>query len=63
MTRRLVDVAQDVIIREEDCHSDRGLMLHYLNGNEVIESLYDRVLGRYAQKSVFDPETGEKLVV
>ena len=63
MTRRLVDVAQDVIIREEDCHSDRGLdVTAILNGNEVIESLYDRVLGRYAQKSVFDPETGEKLV-
>ncbi len=63
MTRRLVDVAQDVIIREEDCHSDRGLdVTAIMNGNEVIESLYDRVLGRYAQKSVFDPETGEKLV-
>ena len=63
MTRRLVDVAQDVIIREEDCHSDRGLdVTAILNGNEVIEPLYDRVLGRYAQKSVFDPETGEKLV-
>ncbi|APS42615.1 DNA-directed RNA polymerase beta subunit [Weissella jogaejeotgali] len=63
MTRRLVDVAQDVIIREEDCHSDRGLdVTAILNGNEVIEPLYDRILGRYTQKSVFDPETGEKLV-
>ena len=63
MTRRLVDVAQDVIIRELDCHSDRGLdFTAIMNGNEVIEPLYERILGRYAQKSVFDPETGETLV-
>ena len=63
MTRRLVDVAQDVIIRELDCHSDRGLdVTAIMNGNEVIEPLYERILGRYAQKSVFDPETGETLV-
>ncbi len=63
MTRRLVDVAQDVIIRELDCHSDRGLdVTAIMNGNEVIEPLYERILGRYAQKSVFDPETGETLI-
>jgi DNA-directed RNA polymerase subunit beta' len=63
MTRRLVDVAQDVIIREDDCGSDRGLDVSaIMNGNEVIESLYERILGRYAQKSVFDPQTGDKLV-
>ncbi|MFL1696169.1 DNA-directed RNA polymerase subunit beta' [Weissella kandleri] len=63
LTRRLVDVAQDVIIREEDCGTDRGLDVSaIMNGNEVIEPLYDRVLGRYAQKTVVDPETGEVLV-
>jgi len=53
LTRRLVDVAQDVIIRETDCGSDRGL---------VIETLEERMLGRYAQRSVKHPETGEVLV-
>ncbi|WP_057755544.1 DNA-directed RNA polymerase subunit beta' [Weissella kandleri] len=63
LTRRLVDVAQDVIIREDDCGTDRGLDVSaIMNGNEVIEPLYDRVLGRYAQKTVVDPETGEVLV-
>ncbi|MCM0594737.1 DNA-directed RNA polymerase subunit beta' [Weissella uvarum] len=63
MTRRLVDVAQDVIIREEDCGSDRGLDVSaIMNGNEVVEPLYDRILGRFAQKSVINPETGETIV-
>ncbi|GAB6093527.1 DNA-directed RNA polymerase subunit beta' [Furfurilactobacillus curtus] len=63
LTRRLVDVAQDVIIREKDCGTDRGLTIHAItNGNEMIESLYDRILGRYAMKSVKHPETGETLV-
>jgi len=63
MTRRLVDVAQDVIIREIDCGTDRGLDVSaIMNGNEVIESLYERILGRYAQKAVIDPKTGEVIV-
>ncbi|MBM6754331.1 DNA-directed RNA polymerase subunit beta' [Lactobacillus alvi] len=63
LTRRLVDVAQDVIVREEDCGTDRGLEVTAItNGNEMIEPLYDRILGRYTMKSVFDPETGEKIV-
>lgn len=63
MTRRLVDVAQDVIIREDDCGSDRGLdVAAIMNGNEVVEPLYDRILGRFAQKSVIDPESGETIV-
>jgi DNA-directed RNA polymerase subunit beta' len=63
LTRRLVDVAQDVIIRELDCGTDRGLDVSaIMNGNEVIEPLYDRILGRYAQKSVVDPRTGEVIV-
>ncbi len=61
LTRRLVDVAQDVIIREIDCGTDRGLDVSaILNGNEVVEKLYDRILGRYAQKTVV--KNGEVIV-
>ena len=63
LTRRLVDVAQDVIIRETDCGSDCGLTITAIKeGNEVIETLEERMLGRYAQRSVKHPETGEVLV-
>ena len=63
MTRRLVDVAQDVIIRDLDCGTDRGLDVSaIMNGNEVIESLYERILGRYAQKAVINPTTGAVIV-
>ena len=62
LTRRLVDVAQDVVVREKDCGTDRGLDVAAITeGNEMIEPLYDRILGRYTTKSVFDPETGEKI--
>ncbi|MCF6514757.1 DNA-directed RNA polymerase subunit beta' [Lactobacillus sp. S2-2] len=63
LTRRLVDVAQDVIIREKDCGTDRGLVVSALTeGNEVIESLYDRILGRTAMKTVKVPNTDEIIV-
>ncbi|WP_220751925.1 DNA-directed RNA polymerase subunit beta' [Apilactobacillus xinyiensis] len=63
LTRRLVDVAQDVIIREDDCGTDRGVIVKALKeGKEMIEPLYDRILGRYAMKTVKDPETGEVIV-
>ena len=63
LTRRLVDVAQDVIIREDDCGTDRGLEITAIKeGNEVIESLEDRLIGRYTRKSVFHPETGEVII-
>ena len=63
LTRRLVDVAQDVIVREKDCGTDRGLRIHaIMEGNEVIEPLYDRILGRYTMKTVFDPETHDEIV-
>ncbi|KRM32632.1 rpoC protein [Agrilactobacillus composti DSM 18527 = JCM 14202] len=63
LTRRLVDVAQDVIVREEDCGTDRGLEVTAIrDGNEIIEPLYDRLVGRYTMKSVFDPETGAKII-
>lgn len=63
LTRRLVDVAQDVIVREEDCGTDRGLTISAITeGNEVIEPLYDRLLGRYTMKSVVNPKTGKEIV-
>ena len=63
LTRRLVDVAQDVIIRETDCGSDRGLTISAIReGNEMIETLEERMIGRYAQRSVKDPVTGEIFV-
>lgn len=63
LTRRLVDVAQDVIIREEDCGTKRGLVATALsNGSEEIESLEDRIIGRYSRKTVIHPETENVLV-
>ncbi|GAA0326007.1 DNA-directed RNA polymerase subunit beta' [Oceanobacillus oncorhynchi subsp. oncorhynchi] len=63
LTRRLVDVAQDVIIREEDCGTDRGLKVAALvDGSEVIEPLLDRLIGRTAFENVAHPETGEVIV-
>lgn len=60
LTRRLVDVAQDVIIREDDCGTDKGLEISALKeGNELIEALEERVLGRYAKKTITNPATGE----
>ncbi|MFD1850713.1 DNA-directed RNA polymerase subunit beta' [Oceanobacillus bengalensis] len=63
LTRRLVDVAQDVIIREEDCGTDRGLIVSALvDGTEVIEPLFDRLVGRTAFETVKHPETGSVIV-
>ncbi|MFZ5777113.1 MAG: DNA-directed RNA polymerase subunit beta' [Bacillota bacterium] len=63
LTRRLVDVSQDVIVREEDCGTNSGIMVREIrDGNEVIESLEDRILGRVAFDTVFHPETGEIIV-
>jgi DNA-directed RNA polymerase subunit beta' len=63
LTRRLVDVAQDVIISEEDCGTLRGLQMTALkNNDEVVESLYDRILGRTAVEDVIHPETGQLIV-
>ncbi|WP_022794461.1 DNA-directed RNA polymerase subunit beta' [Marinococcus halotolerans] len=62
LTRRLVDVAQDVIIREDDCGTDRGLSVATLReGNEIIEKLQDRLIGRVAFETVRHPETNEVL--
>nr|MCR4906460.1 DNA-directed RNA polymerase subunit beta' [Clostridiales bacterium] len=63
LTRRLVDVAQEVIIREEDCGTTHGLVVHAIkDGNETIEPLKDRLVGRYTIGPVVHPETGEVLV-
>ncbi|MCW1927990.1 DNA-directed RNA polymerase subunit beta' [Bhargavaea beijingensis] len=63
LTRRLVDVAQDVIVREDDCGTDRGLEVSALTeGTEIIETLDERIIGRHAKKSVRHPETGQVLV-
>ncbi|MCT2536609.1 DNA-directed RNA polymerase subunit beta' [Aquibacillus koreensis] len=63
LTRRLVDVAQDVIIREEDCGTDRGLTVQAITeGTEMIEPLIDRLIGRTAFQSVRHPESDEVLV-
>ena len=63
LTRRLVDVAQDVIVREQDCGTDRGLTISALSeGTELIEPLYDRLVGRTAFKAIKHPETKEALV-
>ncbi|MEC6749121.1 DNA-directed RNA polymerase subunit beta' [Marinilactibacillus sp. XAAS-LB27] len=63
LTRRLVDVAQDVIIREDDCGTKRGLLVTAIkDGNEEIEPLEDRIIGRYARKTVKHPQTGAVMV-
>ncbi|SDW89590.1 DNA-directed RNA polymerase subunit beta' [Marininema mesophilum] len=63
LTRRLVDVAQDVIVREDDCGTDKGLPVSDIaDGGEVIEELFDRIVGRLAFNTVRHPETGEVLV-
>ncbi|MBM3403469.1 MAG: DNA-directed RNA polymerase subunit beta' [Bacteroidetes bacterium] len=60
LTRRLVDVAQDVIISEEDCGTLRGLMISALKKHEEVhETLYDRILGRVALHDVYHPSTGD----
>jgi DNA-directed RNA polymerase subunit beta' len=63
LTRRLVDVAQDVVITGEDCGTLRGLVATALKKNEeIVESLYDRILGRTSVHDVQHPQTGEYLV-
>jgi len=63
LTRRLVDVSQDVIIREDDCGTTEGIMVKKIAiGDEVIESFRDRLIGRTALEDILHPETGEVLV-
>jgi DNA-directed RNA polymerase subunit beta' len=63
LTRRLVDVAQDVIIREIDCGTLLGITVDEIrDGSEVIEDLHDRINGRYAMADIFDPVEGTLLI-
>lgn len=63
LTRRLVDVAQDVIVREEDCGTDKGFTVSVIqDGKEVIENLYDRIEGRYSFETIRHPKTGEIII-
>ena len=63
LTRRLVDVAQDVIVREDDCGTDQGITLSAIRqGDEVVETLRERIIGRVAIEDVVHPETGEIIV-
>jgi len=63
LTRRLVDVAQDVIIREEDCGTEAGIEVGALvEGGEIIETIEERILGRVGLEDVHDPVTGEVLL-
>ena len=62
LTRRLVDVSQDVIVKEEDCGTESGVVVEaFINEKDgtVIESLADRIIGRYANKKIINPETKE----
>ncbi|TXC85593.1 DNA-directed RNA polymerase subunit beta' [Metabacillus litoralis] len=63
LTRRLVDVAQDVIIRDDDCGTDRGILAESIReGTEIIEKLDERLIGRYCRKVLKHPETDEIIV-
>ena len=64
MTRRLVDVSQDLIIREEDCGTIQGVTVREFTDekNGVIEPLYDRIVGRYTNKKVINPETKDVII-
>ena len=65
LTRRLVDVSQDMIVRCADCGTDQGVVVHdFINEKtgSVIEGLYDRIVGRFANKKIINPETKEVIV-
>ena len=63
LTRRLVDVSQDVIVRENDCGTDEGEWVSEItDGKEIIEPLHDRILGRIAKENVVNPKTGDIIV-
>ena len=64
LTRRLVDVSQDLVISENDCHTERGMIVTDIvdNDGKIIEGLFDRLVGRYSQQTVVHPETGEVIL-
>ena len=63
LTRRLVDVAQEIIVREPDCGSNEGLIVYDVkDGNQLIEPIQERLLGRYPVRNIVNPETNEVIV-
>ncbi len=65
LTRRLVDVAQEVIINEDDCGTDKGFKVSDIKdrkNNSMIESFYDRIVGRFTAQQILDPNTGELII-
>ena len=65
LTRRLVDVSQDVLVREEDCHTDHGFVVRAIINSaqqKEIVPLYDRLVGRFSLRAIVHPETGEVIV-
>ena len=64
LTRRLVDVAQDVIVTEQDCQTFDGIVVTpIMEGGDILEPLRDRIVGRVSQEDIYDPLTGDILVV
>ena len=63
LTRRLVDVSQDIIVREHDCGTHEGLIVYDIkDGNQIIEKMQERLLGRYVVEDVYNPQTKELIV-
>ena len=63
LTRRLVDVSQDIIVREHDCGTDEGIVVYDIkDGNQIIEKMQERLVGRYSVHDVIDPNTKEVIV-
>ena len=63
LTRRLVDVSQDIIVREHDCGTDEYIEVTDIkDGNQIIEKLHERLVGRYAYENIVNPQTGELIV-
>ena len=63
LTRRLVDVSQDIIVREHDCGTDDGIIIYDIkDGNQIIEKMHERLLGRFSVEDVYNPTTGELIV-
>ena len=63
LTRRLVDVSQDIIVREEDCGTNDGIYIYDIkDGNQIIEKMQERLIGRFSIENVIDPETNEIIV-
>ena len=63
LTRRLVDVAQDIIVREEDCGTHEGIVVMDIkDGNQVLEKFEERLIGRYVTEDIYDPTTKELIV-